>query len=68
MRGHEEWLKRGDRATPVLTGKDAIRFVEAMKNPAPIPREEYLRARAVYEAVEANSKRRRSSVGRASAL
>jgi hypothetical protein len=44
------------KATPVLSGKDAVRFAKAISAPAkPVSRHEYLRARSIYQAVEAKT-------------
>jgi hypothetical protein len=39
-------------ASPILTGKDAKRFIEKMKNVKPISKEKYLRAKKVYEEIK----------------
>ena len=40
------------KETPVLTGKDALRFEEELKQNKKVTREEYLRAQKAYESIE----------------
>lgn len=37
------------KETPVLTGKDAEKFIERMNNPKPVSQEEYERAKNLYD-------------------
>lgn len=37
------------KETPVLRGKDAIRFAQAVEHPREVTKEEVARAQAVYE-------------------
>lgn len=37
------------KETPYLKGKDAKRFIKSMDNPKPVSKEEYERAKKVYE-------------------
>lgn len=41
--------------TPVVSGKDAVRFAERLANPKSASKEEIERARLIYEAVKANN-------------
>lgn len=40
------------KETPVLTGKDAKDFRERMENPGQVPKEDYERAKKVYDEIE----------------
>jgi hypothetical protein len=42
-------MARPIKPTPILYGKDAIRFEEKMQNPAPISKEEREEQRKAYE-------------------
>lgn len=46
---------------PVLTGKDAKQLLKAMKNAKPVSKAKHERARKIYEAVNANSEKKRMS-------
>jgi len=46
------------KETPVLTGKDAVRFAYAVAHPRPVSREEVLRAQAVFNRLQACSELR----------
>ena len=46
------------KETPVLTGKDAERFAQAVANPKKVVREDVLRAQAVYKRLYACSELR----------
>jgi hypothetical protein len=48
-------MARPIKETPVLKGKDAIRFAEKIANPAPISQSEKDAAREAYEAFKAIS-------------
>lgn len=45
------------KPTPILTGKDAKRFIKKMRENEnkPVPREEYLRAQKTYEELKEKS-------------
>ena len=49
-------MARPIKNTPIVSGKDAIRFAEKIANPRPVMREEIEQARKLYEAVKAKSK------------
>jgi hypothetical protein len=55
MRAYLRFLKDELDHDGVLRGEDAKRFVEGMKNPKPIPLEDYRRAKELYEGVMKNS-------------
>lgn len=42
--------------TPVLTGKDAERFLKNISNPKPVSKEEYERAKAIYNKLKERNK------------
>lgn len=44
------------RDTPILTGKDAERFIKNIQNPKPVSREEYERAKKIYDELKAKGK------------
>lgn len=46
------------KETPVLTGKDAERFAQAVSNPKKVVREDVLRAQEVYKRLYACSELR----------
>ena len=46
----------GFKATPVLRGEDARRFVESMRRVRPVPASQYLRAKRLYERLKKNGK------------
>lgn len=46
------------KETPVLTGKDAERFAQAVANPKKVEREDVVRAQAVYKRLYACSELR----------
>lgn len=48
-------MARPIKETPVVTGKDAVRFAKRMANPNPAFKMEIEHARKIYEAVKANS-------------
>lgn len=43
-------------ASPILVGKDVKRFIEKMKNVKPVSKEEYLRAKELYEKIKLNER------------
>jgi hypothetical protein len=49
-------MARPIKDTPIVSGKDAVRFAERMANPKRVSKEEIERARTLYEAVKAQSK------------
>ncbi len=49
-------MARQIKDTPIITGKDADRFAKKIANPKPASPEDIRRARAIYEAVKAQSK------------
>ena len=48
-------MARPIKETPVLKGKDAVRFAEQITNPAPVSQSEKDAARKAYEAFKAIS-------------
>lgn len=48
-------MARPIKETPVLKGKDAIRFAERLEKPAPVSKSEKEAARKAYEAFKAIS-------------
>ncbi|MBP5771755.1 MAG: hypothetical protein J6W75_10395 [Bacteroidaceae bacterium] len=48
-------MARPIKPTPILTGKDAERFIEYISTPHPEPREVIERARQSYELAKRNS-------------
>lgn len=53
-----EIMAKPIKETPVLTGKDAERFAQAVANPKKVVREDVLRAQAVYKRLYACSELR----------
>lgn len=53
-----EFMAKPIKETPVLTGKDAERFAQAVANPQKVEREDVLRAQAVYKRLYACSELR----------
>ena len=51
----ETIMARPIKETPVLTGKDVVRFAERTANPAPVSQSEKDAARKAYEAFKAIS-------------
>ena len=48
-------MARPIKDTPVVTGKDAVKFAERLANPTPETKEEKVAAKRAFEAVKAIS-------------
>lgn len=44
------------KETPILKGKDAERFLKNISNPKPVSKEEYERAKAIYNELKSKNK------------
>lgn len=52
---HLTTMARPIKDTPVVTGKDAVKFAERLSNPTPETKEEKVAAKRAFEAVKAIS-------------
>ena len=52
---HLTTMARPIKDTPVVTGKDAVKFAERLANPTPETKEEKAAAKSAFEAVKAIS-------------